>query len=246
MSYILALYIAVMLVAWKMPRRGYFWLRVALCFACIVAYKYLFDFVLSLLELDSLLTLFIRTIDSFILYVLSACSVAACFKCNFWATLFCSTAGYCMQHMSQRTYVVLISLAGSGNVYVNALLLSVITAAFYVAIYYLFIKKSEYSGMTTSSVIIAVLFPRAICFSFFPISDEAPFRINTSYSPESVLTFRILIFSPVRIDTYNYPRFWTFVKQRALFYGLPATIKRKAPLYGAFPYTESNCFRLII
>lgn len=160
MSYILALYVAVMLVAWKMPRRNLFRLRVALCFACIVAYKYLFDYILSLLDYEEIAILVIRTLDSFVLYVLSALSVAVCFKSNFWAILFCSTAGYCMQHMSQRTYLVIITLAEHmDNVYLNALLLSAITAAFYVAIYFMFIKKSEYGGtMLDNKVQISVSF----------------------------------------------------------------------------------------
>ena len=210
MSYILALYIAVMLVAWKMPRRGYFWLRVALCFACIVAYKYLFDFVLSLLELDSLLTLFIRTLDSFILYVLSACSVAACFKCNFWATLFCSTAGYCMQHMSQRTFVVLIRLAGSGNVYVNALLLSVITAAFYVAIYYLFIKKSEYSGMMLDNKV-------QVSVSFFAVLITVFLNSFAMYEADNRQRLYVMIFSALAAILIVYIEFgWLSAKKEAV------------------------------
>lgn len=175
MSYILALYVAVMLVAWKIPRRSMFWLRVALCFACIVAYKYLFDYILSLLEYEEIVILVIRTLDSFVLYVLGAVSVAVCFKSNFWATLFCSTAGYCMQHMSQRTYLIIIYLVrGLDNAYINALLLSAVTAAFYVAIYFMFIKKSEYGGtMLDNKVQISVSF-----FDFKNLSVDIRSCIN--------------------------------------------------------------------
>lgn len=159
MGYILALFIAVMMVAWKMPRRSKFYLRVALCFAVICAYKYTFDCVLPLIKTQEPLTLVIRTLDSFVLYVLSAASVALCFKCNFWATLFCSTAGYCMQHMSQRTYLVLTHLAELSNVYVGMVVLIGITVAYYAAIYFFFIRKSEYTGtMLDNKVQISVSF----------------------------------------------------------------------------------------
>ena len=162
MGYILALYIAVMMDAWKMSRRSKFYLRVVLCFAVICAYKYTFDYVLPLLKTQEPFTLIIRTSDSFVLYILSAASVAFCFQCNFWATLFCSTAGYCMQHMSQRTYLVFAHLMGLSNVYLGAAVLIAITAAFYAAIYYIFIRKSEYTGTTLDNKV-------QISVSFFTV-----------------------------------------------------------------------------
>ena len=212
MSYILALYVAVMLVAWKIPRRSMFWLRVALCFACIVAYKYLFDYILSLLEYEEIVILVIRTLDSFVLYVLGAVSVAVCFKSNFWATLFCSTAGYCMQHMSQRTYRIIIYLVrGLDNACINALLLSAFTAAFYVAIYFMFIKKSEYGGtMLDNKVQISVSF-FAVLITIF-LNSFAMF--GTDDAKQKVY---IMIFSAMAAILVVYIEFgWLAAKKNAI------------------------------
>ena len=212
MSYILALYVAVMLVAWKMPRRNLFTLRVILCFACIIVYKYLFDYILSLLRHEEIVILVIRTLDSFVLYVLSAVSVAACFKSNFWATLFCSTAGYCMQHMSQRTYLIIIHLAeGLDNVYVNALLLSAITAAFYVTLYFMFIKKSEYGGtMLDNKVQISVSF-FAVFITIF-LNTFAMFGTD-----DSRYKIYIMVFSALAAILIVYIEFgWLAAKKEAI------------------------------
>lgn len=212
MSYILALYVAVLMVAWKLRHRRMFWLRLILCFAGICAYKYIFDYVFRLFGAEGMVSLVIRTLDSFVLYVLSAFSVAICFESNFWATLFCSTAGYCMQHMSQRTYVLLLSLIKvSLNQYVNALLLTLVTAIFYVITYFMFIKKSEYSGtMVDNKVQISVSF-FAVLITIFLNS----FAMSVAQDRSSKLY--IMIFSVVTAILIVYIEFgWLAAKNEAL------------------------------
>ena len=211
MSYILALYIAVMLVAWKMPRRAKFVLRVCLCFAAITAYKYLFDFILTLLPFDEMGLLVVRTLDSFALYILNAVSVAVCFNANFWAVLFCSTAGYCMQHMSQRTYLIVLRLAAVlTNEYLNALLLCVITALYYVAIYFLFIRKSEYGGtMLDNKVQISV--------SLFAVLITIFLNSYAMYAVEGGGKVYIMVFSALAAILIVYIEFgWLAAKKEAL------------------------------
>lgn len=159
LGYIIAVYVAVMMVAYKMPRRKNFTVRLIITLLALIGYKFLFDYIYSLLPFEGLLLLFFRTSDSFIIYILCAVSVAVCFESNFWAVLFCATAGYCMQHMSQRTYLILISLTKLSNAYLNAFLLIAITALFYVSIYFLFIKPADYRGvMLDNKVQISVSF----------------------------------------------------------------------------------------
>ena len=215
LSYILALYVAVLLVAWKMPRRKLFFLRVALCFACIALYKYLFDYVFGFFRLNSTIVLLIRTMDSFVLYILGACSVAVCFGCNFWATLFCSTAGYCMQHMSQRSYLVLIILINRAGVatgfWVNAFLLCAVTALFYVLIWFAFIRKAEYGGiMLDNRVQISVSF-FAVLITIF-LNSFAMF-----YAQGSVQKVFIMVFSVLAAILIVYIEFgWLAAKKAAI------------------------------
>ena len=87
-GYLMALMIGVYLVAQKMPRRDHFALRMALCAAVIFAYKFGFDVGLRSLELDEVAGLVVRTMDSFVLYMLSIAAVGVCFSCDIWAMLF--------------------------------------------------------------------------------------------------------------------------------------------------------------
>lgn len=215
LSYILALYVAVLLVAWKMPRRKLFFLRVLLCFAGIAFYKYLFDHLFSFLDFNSTIILLIRTLDSFVLYILSACSVAVCFGANFWATLFCSTAGYCMQHMSQRSYLVftiLLNRAGAETgFWLNVFLLCAVTALFYVLIWFAFIRKAEYGGIMLDNLVqISVSF-FAVLITIF-LNSFAMF-----YAQGGVQKVYIMIFSVLAAILIVYIEFgWLAAKKAAI------------------------------
>lgn len=212
MSYIGALYVAVMLVAWKLQHRKLFAVRVAACFVCIFAYKFLFDSIFRLVEVEGTVTLVFWTLDSFMLYVLNAVSVGVCFKSNFWAALFCATAGYCMQHMSQRTYLMFVSsVRALDNAYVNALLLTAITALFYAAIYLVFIRKSEYTGkMVDNKVQISVSF-FAVLITIFLNS------FAMSAAQNSVSRIYVMFFSVVTAILIVYIEFgWLAAKNESL------------------------------
>lgn len=189
LGYIIAVYVAVMMVAYKMPRRKNFTVRLIITLMTIIGYKFLFDYIYLLLPFNDLILLFFRTSDSFVIYILSAVSVAVCFESNFWAVLFCATAGYCMQHMSQRTYLILKSSVQLYNVYLNAFLLVVITALFYVIIYFLFIKPADYRGvMLDNKVQISVSF-FAILITIF--LNSFALRVAT----EKIQKIYIMLFS---------------------------------------------------
>ncbi len=158
MGYLSAVLIAVFLVAWKMPHRKYFAIRTICCTLVLIVYKFSFKVVMDRVTLDSMAGVTVWTLDAFAVYLLSLISVGICFECNIWAMLFCATAGYCMQHMSQRVYTISIKgIHGRINPYAGALILCAITAVFYIVIFYLFIKKADYRGtMLDNKVQISV------------------------------------------------------------------------------------------
>ena len=159
-SYLLALLVAVFLVSWKIERRSYYALRLILCVFVIFGYKFGFDAVLRSMTISSSLRLLLFTLDSFMLYCLSMAAVGVCCRCDLWAMMFCSTAGYCMQHMSQRTYLFISDFLLTGlNMYWSAALLTVITAAYYIVLYRSLIRSADYRGtMLDSKIQISVSF----------------------------------------------------------------------------------------
>ncbi len=151
-SYLGALIIATYLVAKKIERRPHFVIRAVLSIAGIFLYKICFDQILGGLVLADINRLFLRTMDSFALYTLCMLAVGMCYQCDIWAMLFCATSGYCLQHMSQRTYLTVHRLFLPGiSEYAAALLLLLVTAAFYLALYQAIVKKANYRGVMLDS-----------------------------------------------------------------------------------------------
>lgn len=150
LSYILALMVATGIVAYQMPKRNKFILRVLLCCAAIITYKLVAD-VLFVQGNEGREVILINTTISFFLYILTCLSVWFCFDCNFWAALFCGTVGYCMQHISQRTCLIITMHTNIESEVLRGLLLTAITAIFYILIYFLLIKRNRYRNIVVDN-----------------------------------------------------------------------------------------------
>lgn len=154
MSYILALFAGTGLVAYKMPRRKYFWIRLACAAISITAFKLLIDrFLIHGKPMNEVVV--INVFVSFALYLLTCGGVILCFKCDVFGAVFCGTAGYCMQHISQRTDRILASLLSYQgiNKVTAAFILIAITAAVYAAIYFALIKRRDCSRIIVDNKI---------------------------------------------------------------------------------------------
>ena len=145
-SYIAALFVGTWLVAYKMPKRKVFWVRIICSAIFITALKLLLDwFFIKGRPLSDVIT--INIFISFMLYILTCGGVMLSFKCDVFGAAFCGTAGYCMQHVSQRTDRILSSLLSLGdlNKVAAAFILIAITAIVYVIIYFVLIKRRDCS-----------------------------------------------------------------------------------------------------
>ena len=100
------LFSAAWILAGKMPRKSHFLVRSVLCFAGLCALRYLyFDVVLGVIIGDDWR---LAQMLGFVgLFFLVAVAVGLCFECDFWAALFCGSTSYCLQHVCQRTYLIL-------------------------------------------------------------------------------------------------------------------------------------------
>ena len=102
----LSLITAAWVVAGNMPRRENFWVRTILCFAslCLARFAY-FNLLLDGLEGDILRGC--NMLGFAVLMLMTAVAVAVTFDCSFWTALFCGSVGYSLQHICQRTYMIL-------------------------------------------------------------------------------------------------------------------------------------------
>ena len=101
MSYVAAVMAGTWLVAWRIKHRRYFWLRSVLCFAAACVLLCGYDALITLCEGAPTLYFILRMCDCLVLIASVMLSVKFCFECDIWAVMFCTTAGYCMQHISK-------------------------------------------------------------------------------------------------------------------------------------------------
>lgn len=105
----ICLFAAAWIIAYRMPKRKMFWVRTVLCFAvfCVLRHLY-FDSIVPLIEGDD--WSISNMLGFTVLLGLTTASVAIAFDCGFWPALFCGSTSYCLQHICQRTYLLLSRL----------------------------------------------------------------------------------------------------------------------------------------
>lgn len=97
---------AAWIVAVSTPRREHFWVRTAICFTVLSLARYVyFEFFLA--EMSGDIVQFFNMLGFFVLMLLTTGAVALAFDCTFWTALFCGSVSYSLQHVCQRTYMIL-------------------------------------------------------------------------------------------------------------------------------------------
>lgn len=193
LSYILALLAGTGLVAYKMPKRKYFILRIVYCISVIIALKLLLDrlFIYGK-PLSNVITL--NVFISFMLYVLTCAGVILCFKCDVFGAVFCGTAGYCMQHITQRVDRIFVSLLlpQDLNKIVDALILIIITALIYVIIYFVLIKRRDCSRIVVDNKIQLIITVLVVIGTIFA-NTYAQWLTTDKYLKAYIMLFSICI-----------------------------------------------------
>lgn len=123
------------IMAFRLPRRKYFVLRLSLSLLVIFAYEYLRESVLNRFEV------FRNPFFSFfMIFLLCLAGLVLCFNCDFWSYLFCATAGYCIQHASYHMYRLATRYLTLGT-WTNIILEFLFQAAVCAIIFFLFSRK---------------------------------------------------------------------------------------------------------
>ncbi len=164
--YEISMLLCVLLVAFRMPKRPLFWLRV--CIGALVFFGVMaaLQRILSLLGSGGFTPLGLS--KYIVYYLLAVLFVCVCFDCNFWAALFCATVGYCLEHFGERLYEIVNRpfLHGMDPV-LKYLIRTVLFAAAVAAVYLFLIRRSRYLRCNimvdnklqtvTSVIVVAIL-----------------------------------------------------------------------------------------
>ena len=162
------LLIAEFIVCAKLRRRRRFPLRVSMGAVVLAGISYLWELVFGGLGLA-----WVSAIKFLVLFLFSIGLLALCYKASLRSLLFCSTAGYCIQHAAYQLHSIIITLAGIDAKWGQAATLALCCAACYAAIYFFFARKLKYAednicisnlGMLWLSVIIILV---AVFISFY-------------------------------------------------------------------------------
>lgn len=192
-SYIAALFVGTWLVAYKMPKRKVFWVRIICSAIFITALKLLLDwFFIKGRPLSDVIT--INIFISFMLYILTCGGVMLSFKCDVFGAAFCGTAGYCMQHVSQRTDRILSSLLSLGdlNKVAAAFILIAITAIVYVIIYFVLIKRRDCSRIIVDNKVQLIVTMLVVVGTIFA-NTYAQWLTDDKYLKIYLMLFSVFI-----------------------------------------------------
>lgn len=188
LSYILALFVGCGLVARRMPMRRNGVLKIlGFCFT-ITAAKMLLDFFVVQNIAPGDVQVAVNLSLSVLMLVMISVATTVCYECDLFAGMFCSTVGFCMQHISFRSYMIYGYLFTVGSTLTKGIILVLITVITYGLIYYFMLEHTRFYRVIVDNklqVAVTAVFIIAIIF-------VGQFVINAAADPIQGIQIAIL------------------------------------------------------
>ncbi len=170
-SFVCAVFIAIFLVGSGMPKRRHFIVLSCLLCAAVVLLSWGYNHLIFIFQLNQLVRLTLMVSNCLLVFFLSLAAVWLAFECSKWEALFCTTAGYCMQHISQRCVASIMLFVPEMNSLIEAALLIILTTAFYFLMWLFVIRKTKVDNSIADGkiqmVVSIVTLIVAICLNSF-------------------------------------------------------------------------------
>lgn len=205
--YLVSVVSAVAMVGWRISRRKAFAARCMACFAVMAAFICGVTYPIQLAtysgEFADMLIWF-HTAKFFAIFIFSGIAVKICCDCDWWAALFCATAGYCMQHINARINAIIQDIPLASADWAIKLCVTVaVNILIYVIFYFAFIRRSPKNVIVRVNerwqVELAVcVVGISICYNSFGVSfgyQVITYCANNGI--DSTLGYDILIFNYV-------------------------------------------------
>lgn len=177
--YLVSVVSAVAMVGWHISRRKAFAARCMACFAVMAAFICGVTYPIQLATYSgdySEMLIWFHTAKFFVIFVLSGVAVKICYDCDWWAALFCASAGYCMQHISARVNAILQDLPmASADWFLKLCVSTLVSAAVYMIFYIAVLRRTPRNVVVRVSerwqvVLAAFVVGISICYNSFGIS----------------------------------------------------------------------------
>ncbi len=151
-SYVGAVIVASLLVSSKLERKDHYGWRLALYSVFILSLMFALEELVGVLTGPPFLRQGIRTLNCAVVFLATMALIQRCHCCSIWQALFCTTTGYCLEHLSNRLYgLVVLCLPERFPFFADALLVVLMRAFIYLPMYLLVISRADMSRIETDN-----------------------------------------------------------------------------------------------
>jgi hypothetical protein len=161
-TYVGAVAAASIMVGHSLSRRERFWLRLTALLCGIILLSAGYNRLIFTLCTESELMLFLRNTNCVLVFILTMLLLRTCYRCTFWQALFCATAGYCIEHLSQKL-ALLIQMTCPLDVYGRTIL----NICVYGVVFYFVVKRIQTDRIETENRAQIVMALLTILFTIF-------------------------------------------------------------------------------
>lgn len=192
-SFVGALFLAVFLVSHKIEKKP-FWIArvlVSTLVALIICHTYIL--ILFTLSLSPPIDLILKNVNCVILFFLCLGAMKFSCKCTIQEALFCCVAGYCMQHITQRTSIIIdLIFLKNPTSFQLAFILTFITLIGYCLFFFIFIQNSHYHTIIADSK-FQIAISALVLLITIPLSSFANTEAQNSHN--TALQLYLYVFS---------------------------------------------------
>ncbi len=143
-SYVGAVIVAALLVSSRLPHKNKCWLKTVLVSATILTVSFVWERLVAVSSTSGYPRLLLRTMNCVAVFGCTMGLIKYTCTCSIWQALFCVTTGYCMEHISQKLYlIVLLCLPDGIGLAVTIPLQIAIRALLYIPMLYLLIRRAN-------------------------------------------------------------------------------------------------------
>lgn len=165
-TYVGAVTAASVMVGHSLPRREGFWLRLSVLLCGIILLSAGYNRLIFTLCSEPVLMLLLRNTNCVLVFILTMLLLRICCRCTFWQALFCSTAGYCIEHLSQKL-ALLIQMARPLDAYGRTALNVCVYGAVDVLLFCFVVKRIRADRIETENRAQIVMALLTILFTIF-------------------------------------------------------------------------------
>ncbi len=165
-TYVGAVTTASVMVGHGLSRRKGFWVRLTVSLCGIILLSAGYNRLIFTLNSERALMLFLRNTNCVLVFILTILLLRTCCRCTFWQALFCSTAGYCIEHLSQKL-ALLFQMVYPLDVYGRTALNVCVYGVVDILLFYFVVKRIRADRIETENRAQIVMALLTILFTIF-------------------------------------------------------------------------------